>query len=194
MSFGEDGALRSFESSVHLGRVREFVQLKGAVADGTLSVSVLSRGDLYSGEEVEPREVCRREIRLPRGALVADAFSPQPRLRNLSKGQTWKHQVYRPFPPTGPIEIVQAKVERGVTYRWNGEPVQTFLVVYRGEAGSGITATREPIGKMWVRKDGTVLRQEVRVANLRFVFTRLSDRASVEKASLIGDLWESDGP
>ena len=49
------------------------------------------------------------------------------------------------------------------------------MVAYRGEAGSGIGATREPIGRAWVRGDGLILWQEVAISNLLLTMERLPD-------------------
>ena len=85
--------------------------------------------------------------------------------------------VYRPFPPNSPLQIVQAKVERNEVYVWNNQSLRAFQVVYRDDAGSGITLAREPIGKMWVREDGEVLQQDARLANMHFRCIRLPDEA-----------------
>ena len=115
----------------------------------------------------------RYEVDLPRDALVGDSLSPRSELRNLRVGQQWTIPVYRPFPPNSPVQILLARVEKSEFFDWEGELVETYVVVYRDEAGTGINSARKPIGRTWVQPDGTVLRQEVMLSNLRFTFDRL---------------------
>jgi hypothetical protein len=82
--------------------------------------------------------------------------------------------VFSPFrPPSSPLEILQATVERTENIVWNGEPVSARLVVYRSDAGSGLLAARKPRGKLWVRSDGLVLKQQVTALNSDLTFVRL---------------------
>jgi hypothetical protein len=123
--------------------------------------------------ELQPR--FRDEIDIASEAMLSGALSPQDRLTQLHVGQTWTMPVYRPFPPNSPVQMVQATVERNEIFVWNNHSLRAFQVVYRDDAGSGITIAREPIGKMWVREDGVVLQQEARIANMHFRFVRLPD-------------------
>ena len=70
-----------------------------------------------------------------------------------------------------------------------GQETRVFQVVYRREAGSGISAAQEPVGRMWVRRDGTVLKQEVRVANLRLTFHRSPAGQFRERAAQLDPGW-----
>jgi hypothetical protein len=115
----------------------------------------------------------RQELELPPDALVSDAFTPRSELKKLHVGQSWTIPVYRPFPPNSPLEIVAVHVEGHEGIIWEGKDVETLRVVYRTDAGSGIRASRDPVGREWVRRDGTVLRQEIGMSGLQLRFERL---------------------
>ena len=83
-------------------------------------------------------QILKREIELPAGALVGDALAPRPELKNLAVGQSWTVPVYRPFPPDSPPQIIQATVKHLEPILWEGNEVETMLVLYQSEAGSNI--------------------------------------------------------
>jgi hypothetical protein len=141
----------------------------------------------------------RQQLELPPNLLVRDAFTPRGELTDLRLGQTWTIPVYRPFPPNSPVQIVEARVERHEIIIWNGDDVETKLLVYRSDAGSGIHATREPIGREWIRADGTVLRQEIALSGLKLLFERLPDEALEPRRQLMDaeqhpQLWRRSSP
>ena len=53
--------------------------------------------------------------------------------------------------------------------------MRTWLVVYRSESGNGADGSQKPRGQLWVRHDGTVLKQEVTVLGSNITFVRLAD-------------------
>ena len=77
--------------------------------------------------------------------------------------------------PHDPLTLIAATVEAEQLIGWNGQLVKTNVVTYRGDAGSGLSSTRTPMSRVWVAKDGTVLRQEIRLASIRVQFVRLPD-------------------
>jgi hypothetical protein len=82
--------------------------------------------------------------------------------------------VYSPFhPPNQPLQILQAKVEREETIEWNGEVVNTWMIVYRNDSGSELTGAKAARGRVWVRRDGTVLKQEAVLMGSRLLFVRM---------------------
>lgn len=168
MTFAADRRLSRFETNVDLADFRDFLRLEGTVQeDGKLSiVAQLSSGNFGSGQTF------KHTVQLPREALVEGSLSPRPELKGLYVGQTWTIPVFRSFPPNSPIQILQAEVEKHDIILWGSEEVETKLVVYRTEAGSGVQATREPISREWVRDDGAVLRQQVRFSGLELTFER----------------------
>lgn len=118
-------------------------------------------------------QILAREIELPPGAMVGDALAPRSELKNLVVGQSWTVPVYRPFPPGSPPQIIQATVKHLEFIFWEGSEIETMLVEYQSVAGSNINIASDPIGREWVRSDGTVIRQQVIFSGLKFQFERL---------------------
>ena len=173
MEIDSDGNLASFTTDVKIADLPNVIRIEGEVAGAKLKVAVC-----MADEHGEMQTQFRDEIDLPRQAMVSGALSPQDRLTELHVGQTWTMPVYRPFPPNSPVQMLQATVECHEVFIWNDQSLKAYQVVYRDDAGSGITIAREPIGRMWVREDGEVLQQEARVANMQFRFVRLPDPSS----------------
>jgi hypothetical protein len=190
MEFAATGDLRSFQSRIQSDPPQEFMRVEGVVADRRMRLTVFGQTEIRPTGQATLRELYQRDVDLPAKAMVADAFSPQPRLADLRVGQRWTFPVYRPFPPGGAAEIVEACVERQTTLVYAGEKTPVLRVVFRREAGTGISADQEPTGRMWVRADGTVLRQEIRVANLRLTFHRVPGNLFHEKALLRDAAWD----
>ncbi len=131
-------------------------------------------------------------IHLPSNALLSDAFSPQPQteLPGLRTGQTWTVPVYSPlWPDKNKLEILRATVEGTQSIVWNGEVVSAWLVVYRSESGSGAGGSQKPRGQLWVRRDGTVLKQEATVFGSTITFVRLADKEAEKLAAAAGRQW-----
>ncbi|MEO8498048.1 MAG: hypothetical protein ABI614_23530 [Planctomycetota bacterium] len=171
MTFGADRRLARFDTTIDLGDFRDFLQLQGSVQpDGKLDIiAQLSSGSFGTGQTF------KHSVQLPPEALVEGSLSPRPKVKDLYVGQKWTIPVFRSFPPNSPIQILQAEVEKHDLIMWGPEEVETKLVVYRTEAGSGVQATREPISREWVRDDGEVLRQQVRFSGLELTFERESN-------------------
>jgi hypothetical protein len=184
----------SFQSVVDMAGVPGFLQLQG-VATVNRSLAITSRfGPTPYGAK---DGVLRHEISLPSRSLVSDPFAPRPELRNLRVGQQWTIPMYRPFPPNSPVRIVEAVAQRLDVIVWNGRDIETILVEYREDAGSGLHAARDPILREWVRTDGQVLKHEIRVSGLLVTFERLTQSTAGPEAELLDPekhprLWMSD--
>jgi hypothetical protein len=188
LQFDGEQTLRQLDTSLEVADMPHVLNLHGEVKDGrTLDVMVFS-GHRRPDPADAGRDIFRQQLELPRDALVGDAFAPNSELKNLQVGQSWTVPVYRPFPPNSPVQIIEAKVERLDIINWDREQVEVVVVAYRGEAGSGIGAAREPIGRAWVRPDGVVLKQEVVFSNVCLVFERLT---LDEGARFAGELNDS---
>lgn len=164
------GRLLGFDSTLELGLLPEPIHVHGAV-EGTQLRLVLRSGDF----------VYRTESFLPQDSLLTDALSPQPTLPGLRIGQTWLVPLYSPFHPrTRPLEALEAVVEVEEPLVWQGELVQTLLVVYYDEQGGRLAGPKQPRGKMWVRAhDGAVLQQEAPLLNSVLRFVRRAATASL---------------
>jgi hypothetical protein len=111
---------------------------------------------------------------LPPNALISDALSPQGRLPDLRVGQSWTMPVYSPLrPPTTPVEVLKATVERREPILWREQVVGTYVIVFRNDPGVELSNHQVARAKAWVRSDGTVLKQEVTLMSSRLTFERL---------------------
>ncbi len=177
------GRLSEFESRVHLGGIPDAIKVSGQVEGSTLKLTVKS-GDV---------SVTADRTMTP-NSLMSDELSPQTRMPNLRVGQTWTVPLYSPFrAPHSPVEILQATVEREDRCRWGGRSVPTRLVVYRGDSGSG-RGGDQTRGRMWVRHDGVVLRQEVTVFATPIQFERLPESQARELRRVLPDRWSRPLP
>ena len=160
------GRLVGFRSKMSLASYQDTIRLQGTVSGTSLEILVQSGDFSYKTERY-----------LPNNALVGDELSPQAHLPGLRNGQQWTMPIYSPFrPPDSPMEILQATVEREASLIWNDTAVDTRLVVYRGDPGSAGGGAREPRGKLWVRMDGLVLKQELYLMSSKLQFTRMAPR------------------
>ncbi|MEX2114624.1 MAG: hypothetical protein WD845_15630 [Pirellulales bacterium] len=170
------GRLVGFESRVRIAEIRDAIKVSGQVEGSTLRITVRS-GDI-------PTTV---ESYLPPNALITDELSPQAVLPALRVGQRWTVPLYSPFrPPNSPIEILQAQVERAESITWDGRQDSGKLIVFRSDPGSGPSGD-EVRGRMWVRDDGLVVRQEVTVLRSRLVFARLSTDPAERLIEALGE-------
>jgi len=145
------GNLRSFDAEVRmLGPSGSVWRIDGRLKGHVMEVNAV--GPLVN-------RTMNFEYR-PRG-VVQSQFGPLDRLPGLQVGQRWDEQVTSPL--TGQVETVRAEVKRRTVVHWNEGPVNTLEVVHTSKAASART---------YVRADGLVLRQEVRLPLLRLVLER----------------------
>jgi hypothetical protein len=160
------GRLSEFRSTVRFASMRDEIVLCGKV-EGTKMTLAAQTSDFGS---MPPTEVY-----LPPGALVGDTLTPHSKLPGLREGQRWSVPIYSPLHPMQTVEILQASVERSEVIIWGGEVIDCWVVAYRNDAGAGLGGPGPPRGCVWVRHDGTVLKQEMRLFDARLVFVRLTD-------------------
>lgn len=173
MRFDDEKRLAAFDTTIDLGEMQDFLKLRGVLRnDGKLMIAAqLSSGGASSGE------IFRQVVELPPEALVEGSLSPRPELRDLQLGQSWTIPVFRAFPPNSPVQILQAEVEPHFeSIFWGGDDIETLVIVYRADAGSGVHATRKPLSREWVRRsDGVILQQAVSFSGLEMMFERLTE-------------------
>jgi hypothetical protein len=155
--------LTGFRSSIRLTHIPQAIAIEGTLEGSRLRIHV----DLAGMVPLDPPDQF-----LSPDALVVDELSPQARLPGLHVGQTWTEPVYNPMLPGGQLEMLQATVEESELRSWNGKAVEALRVVYRGDPGA-LSDAAAPRGKMWVARDGTVLRQELSLLGSRLIFDRL---------------------
>jgi hypothetical protein len=173
------GRLLRFDSAVQLAPLIDMIMMRGTVEEGQLKLVIRSGEQSFS-----------HEITLPPKALLADAFSPQTRLPGLHVGQTWSVPVFNPLWPTNsPIEVISAKVEGSEAIVWNGTAEKVWLVVYRHDSGTADDSDHNVQGKLWVRHDGAVLRQEAMLLDSPIVFIRLTKKETTKLIDTTGPRW-----
>ena len=170
LQFNNQRQFTGFHTNGDLGNLQGFLQMNGVV-DEQHKLVLTTQFKTFGQAAKE----LRHEIELPMNAVVGDAFGPRTELKNLHVGQKWTIPIYRPFPPNSPVQIVAAQAERHELILWNGRDVETILVVYRSDAGTGLQSTRDPIAREWVRDDGLVLQQEVVWSGATIRFERIPD-------------------
>jgi hypothetical protein len=177
LTIGPLGNLLRFDSTVRVDPFDDVICVHGAVEGRQLELTVRNGMGSYTNE-----------VFLPADALFCDALSPQSQLPDLRSGQKWTVPVYSPFwSSKAPLEIVGAKVEGLEPLLWDGAVEDCWLVVYRSETGG-----KENVrGKLWVRRNGTVLRQHVVLLNSIIMFDRLPDGEAVKLADAAGQQWWS---
>jgi hypothetical protein len=171
------GRLDRFHSSMRLDPLNETVSITGNVEGRQLEVMVRTNAISFT-----------REIPLPPNALLSDALSPQTQLPGLHVDQTWTVPEFSPLrPTTNLLEIIRATVEGMEPIVWNGRMENVWVVVYRVDAGN--VAEQTPKGKLWVRRDGAVLQQQVSLFDRTFTFVRLPDNKAAKLVARAGRHW-----
>jgi hypothetical protein len=159
------GRLSSFRSELRITPLDDLITMQGTIEGSHLKLEIHIRG--------APEE---KEVRIPQNALVSDALAPRTQLPGIRPGQTWTVPVYTPLRlPGNPVEILQATVTGKEPIAWNDEPLEALVVVYRSDPGRPLSSDERPRGKLWVRQDGTVLKQQVMIFNSTMTFVRLPD-------------------
>jgi hypothetical protein len=170
--------LVGFRSTIHIKKVPQAIVIEGTIEGTRLKL------------RIDAGEVCYTpsDHYLPQDALVGDELSPQSKLVGLHVGQTWTVPVYNPLQPESPMEVLEATVKGHETTTWNGQVVDVLVVIYQTDSGSVLGAARMPRGKLWVRHDGTVLRQEMWLFGSRLAFVRLPPEDSAKLTAGLDDL------
>ena len=64
-----------------------------------------------------------------------------------------------------------------------------WIVVYHNDTGSALDGDRTQQGKVWVRRDGAVLRQQSRFSNSTLTFIRMTELQATELVESAGKQW-----
>ncbi len=173
------GHLLCFESSLRLDPPDEVIGMSGIVERGRLRIVVRASGISIT-----------REFSFPSNALPGDFFSPQSRLPGLHDGQTWSVPIYSPlWPSKKPLKIIHAAVEGLEPMSYGGAIENVWLVVYRNDTGGADDDERNRLGRLWVRRDGTVLRQQSRFSNSTVTFVRMTRRRTAKLVESADKRW-----
>jgi len=164
------GRLIGFRSTVALGYLENVATIEGKADDGRLDLTVRAAGMVH-----------KKTIPLPAENNIDGALSPAVNLGRLRVGQHWTVPVYSPLgPPTAPVEILYAHVEREEPIIWNGHIVKTSLVIYANEPAGSDVGYGNWHARAWVAADGRVLKQQIAVVNAYVTFVRQPADVAVE--------------
>lgn len=181
MQFDSQRDVQHFETRVATSLLPQPLQIRGdRIENNNIN---LTAG--LVGPNGEASNLVEKEIQLPRGETMGNGLAPRSKMKNLKIGQSWTMPVYRPFPPDSPVEVMQARVERYELIHSGGKGVNAMRIVFRNQAGTGISASREPVAIVWVDDDGTVIQQEVKISGVTFLFTLERGDAKEEQAKLL---------
>jgi hypothetical protein len=171
--------LVSFDSRLRPKGGQSLVKIEGSVEGDKLKLSVRV-GD-YNNPNIE--------VPMPDNK-IRDSFAPEMELRGLHLGQSWTIVSYSPLAlPSHPMDMIQgrpptevlfAKVEQRARMPWNGQSEAMWVVVYRSEASDGPGSEKNIRNRMWVRRDGSVVRQEVFLGDYSLLFMRLPEEDAVK--------------
>lgn len=165
--------MNRMETTVDLGPISNVIRLDGRVDANTLHVQVATNAGQEDGGNGREIKILERDFEFPGDDVVADSLAPQPRLDRLRVGQAWTIRTYQLLAAQPTMQVIEAKVESDDFITWDEQPTHVRIVAYRAEGGTGLSATREPIARLWVAEDGKVLRQEMSLGDLRFVLVRM---------------------
>lgn len=201
--------LERFESRLKLDPLKDAIILRGTVDGPQMSLAVTSGDfthktrvylppDALVGEAWSPqtqlpglRQGQRWTVPVYRGLRSYQLLLALLREFNQSGATSGGRQQrlsepHRILEKEEPSEILQATVERMVPVTWGHRTEQTWLVVYRRDSGSDSASERTPRGKLWVRRDGTVLRQQVMIFDSAIMFVRLPDQQAAALVTRVG--------
>lgn len=171
-----EGELDGFDTTVRAGDSTDLILLRGKrTEEDRLRLTVIS------GETTID---VPQEFSLPPKSRYAEAFSPRSQMQNLTVGQRWTMPVVNPLASSDAVRLVESLVESRETITWHDVPIETFLVVYRYDSGSGASA-RAPVGRSWVRDDGVILRQELPIGKAKVRFERITDELAHELGTVL---------
>lgn len=177
MQFDPGGRFTAFDSVISMDDVGQLAKIRGVAEAGQLRVTVDAGSGLQGDTTAGAPRLFDADLPLSTDALVADGLSPQPRLASLHVGQHWTFRAYRPFPPHRPVRLVRATVERRELLMWESDIETVFVVSFQDADNDGPTASSSAFSRLWVRDDGTVLKQSMSLGDLQIEFHRQLGRA-----------------
>ncbi len=173
------GQLLRLDSTVRLEPLGEAISVRGTVEGGKLELLLCGGGVSFT-----------HEILMPSDAFLSDLLSPQSQLPGLRDGQSWSVPVYNPLSPgKNPVEIIFATVDGTDQKVWGGASVNAWRVVYRSDPGNGPAADQNIRGIVWVRRNGRVIQQQVRMSGSIIDFVRLTRKEAAELVKAAGRQW-----
>lgn len=156
------GNLSAFESKLSVNDLPA-IRMNGRIDGSDLRLRIRA-GDL----------VHKEDRHIPRGARLGSELTPDGRMPGMYVGRRWKSDVFSPFrPPTDPVELIEGEVVRTEVIRYEGGTESVRRVEFRRLSSAGVASENEIRAIVWVREDGTVLRQEVNMLDAKVRFDRV---------------------
>ncbi len=151
----------------------------------------VNKNRLMLAFHLEDRMLAERSIPIRSHSLISSEISPHGYMPRLRIGQRWSTYQINPLrPPTSSPGMIVATVERYDPMVWNGRLVETLLVVYRKDEGSGSRAAEQYLGRLWVRPDnGMVIKQEIMLLGSRLTLQRREDPEAKQMAKELLKGW-----
>jgi hypothetical protein len=171
-------SLSSFDMKVWLNDLPLVMKVTGRVVGAELQMKI------QSGEVTH--EI---SYQVPSYALLTSELIPEPKLLQIYVGRKWQQEVYSPFrPPGNALEILQAEVvdERMIDHR--GERIHGRKIEYRSLSAAGVATDNTLRAALWVADDGTVLRQDVHLMDVKLRFERCNEPQMLHLAEELLDL------
>jgi len=171
--------LVSFVSKFRPKSGQSLVKIEGNVEGDKIKIDI--RAGNYNNPNIE--------LPMPENK-IRDSFAPVMHVRGLHLGQHWTITSYSPlglpshpmdlFQGRPPTEVLFAKVEDQTRLPWNGQVEPTWVVVYRSDASEGPGNEKNVRNRLWIRRDGTVVKQEVVLGDRVLQFVRLPEKEAAQ--------------
>lgn len=167
-----------FRSSVAINNIASILSLKGEMHGSFLELEV-TFGDM----------IYKPKVPIPDRGALSEALFPDAKLPYMYVGRQWHEEVYNPFrSPSSPVETIDAEVTGIESIEFSGKTERVMRVEFRGPPGPGIPEDSRLQAEAWVRgEDGTVLRQDVLLANSRLRFDRLPEKEAAKVGAELFD-------
>jgi hypothetical protein len=179
MHFDRFGNLLFFHSDVGLDQTMDVLRVRGRmIAEDRLQLIVSAGTGLPASAWGGKTDLLKHELQVSPDALIVDGLSPHPRLANLRVGQEWSMQSVRAFAPGSPLRTIRARVEREQLVAWDRDMERMHVVLMEDVSPQGLTTTHDAKVRLWVRSDGSVVRQQMELAGLVIDFQRLPDEST----------------
>ena len=193
MTFNAVGQMLHFKSWFWLDMTQQPMTITGKVQDNKLKLHIQTG---IFGNQIE--------YDWPAQGFRVDELTPESRMLMLYVGRKWRREIFSPLSPIQqPMEILEAEVTEQVRVDHHGSVVEAKIVEYRSVGQAGVSEEDRLRSKMWVAKDGRVLKQQSELLGSELTLCRLeagkssqiaNNRLELEKYAAVFEPSESPFP